>query len=46
MPNHYAAFLDEAANRVILNKVGGGYMFIHRLLQEHFAQLLAEPQDD
>lgn len=37
LPRHYPAFLDEAANRVILNKVGGGYMFIHRLLQEHFA---------
>jgi len=42
MPRHYPDFLDEAANRVILNKVGGGYMFIHRLLQEHFA---AMPQD-
>jgi len=39
MPRHYPEFLDEAANRVILNKVGGGYMFIHRLLQEHFAAM-------
>ncbi|MCP4362761.1 MAG: NACHT domain-containing protein [Chloroflexi bacterium] len=40
MPRQYPEFLDEAANRVILNKVGGGYMFIHRLLQEHFSSRL------
>ena len=39
VPSHYTEFLDETANRVILNKVGGGYMFIHRLLQEHFAEM-------
>lgn len=29
--------LDYAAERILLRKVGGGYIFIHRLLQEHFA---------
>jgi len=36
-PLHYAAFLDEAAARILLQRVGGGYRFIHRLLQAHFA---------
>jgi hypothetical protein len=39
MPWRYARFLDYAAERVFLRKVGGGYIFIHRLLQEHFAGL-------
>lgn len=39
MPWAYSDFLDEAAGRAILHKVGGGYIFIHRLLQEYFAGL-------
>jgi GTPase SAR1 family protein len=39
IPWNYAGFLDFAAQRVILQKVGGGYIFLHRLLQEHFAQM-------
>lgn len=38
-PLNYAKFLDYAAERMILQKVGGGYMFIHRYLLEHFANL-------
>ena len=38
-PWNYPAFLDYAAERVFLRKVGGGYMFIHRMLLEHFASL-------
>lgn len=34
---NYARFLDQAAERILLRKVGGGYIFIHRLLLEHFA---------
>ena len=33
----YAEFLDYAAQRIFLQKVGGGYIFIHRYLLEHFA---------
>jgi hypothetical protein len=33
-----ATFLDYTAGLVFLHKVGGGYIFIHRLLQEHFAK--------
>ncbi len=37
MPWRYARFLDQAADRIFLRKVGGGYIFVHRLLQEHIA---------
>jgi hypothetical protein len=38
-PRHYADFLDYAAERIFLRKIGGGYMFIHRLLQDYFTTL-------
>lgn len=38
-PWNYAAFLDYATERIFLQKVGGGYIFIHRLLRDHFANL-------
>ncbi len=38
-PWKYARFLDYAAGRVFLRKVGGGYIFVHRLLLEYFAEL-------
>jgi hypothetical protein len=38
-PANYARFLDYAVDRIFLQKVGGGYRFIHRLLLEHFAEL-------
>ncbi|HEX6383772.1 MAG TPA: NACHT domain-containing protein [Anaerolineae bacterium] len=37
IPLRYAHFLDYAAERIFLRKVGGGYIFIHRLLADHFA---------
>ncbi len=39
IPWNYAHFLDYAVERIFLQKVGGGYIFIHRLLLEHFAQM-------
>jgi hypothetical protein len=39
MPRRYADFLDYAAERLFLRRVGGGYIFIHRLLQEYFATM-------
>jgi hypothetical protein len=33
------------SRRVFLRKVGGGYIFVHRLLMEHFASLSAEPPE-
>jgi hypothetical protein len=41
-PWNYARFLDYATERIFLQKVGGGYIFIHRLLLEHFAQMELE----
>ena len=38
-PWNYIRFLDYAAERVFLHKVGGGYIFTHRLLMEYFATL-------
>ena len=36
MPSNYVHFLDYAADRILLRKVGGGYIFIHRMLQDYF----------
>ena len=41
LPWNYVRFLDYAAERILLRKVGGGYIFIHRLLLEYFASLAA-----
>lgn len=38
-PWNYARFLDYASQRLLLKKVGGGYIFYHRMLMEHFAQI-------
>jgi hypothetical protein len=42
-PWNYVKFLDYAADRILLRKVGGGYMFIHRMLLEWFAARYVEP---
>lgn len=39
MPWHTIRFLDEATDRILLQPVGGGYRFIHPLLQDYFASL-------
>ncbi|MEO0645384.1 MAG: NACHT domain-containing protein [Cyanobacteria bacterium J06650_10] len=41
-PWNYARFLNYATERLFLQKVGGGYIFIHRMLLEHFAQMEIE----
>ena len=38
-PWNYARFLNYATDRLFLQRVGGGYRFIHRLLQEHFSKI-------
>lgn len=42
LPWNLATFLDECSERVLLVKVGGGYMFVHRYLLEYFASLETE----
>ena len=39
IPWNYAKFLDFASDRLLMKKVGGGYVFFHRMLLEHFAQM-------
>lgn len=39
LPWNLIAFLDEAAERLLLRKVGASYIFIHRLLLDYFASL-------
>jgi xanthine/uracil permease len=36
-PLGYVAFLGHAQELLFLRQVGGGYIFTHRLLREHFA---------
>jgi hypothetical protein len=38
-PFQFIEFLDHCAKLILLKKVGGGYMFIHRMLLEHFAKM-------
>ncbi|KAA3661459.1 MAG: NACHT domain-containing protein [Chloroflexi bacterium] len=39
VPDDYVQFLDYAAERSLLRKVGGGYMFVHALLLDYFRDL-------
>ncbi|TNJ38910.1 NACHT domain-containing protein [Chlorobaculum thiosulfatiphilum] len=38
-PLRYVRFLDYAADLLFLRKVGGGYIFVHRMIMEHFAAM-------
>ena len=38
-PWNYAKFLNYSVNSVLLQRIGGGYIFVHRSLLEHFASL-------
>lgn len=42
IPWNYARFLNYSTERMLLQRVGGRYRFIHRLLQEHFAAQIIE----
>jgi NACHT domain len=44
-PWNYAHFLDYATERLFLQKVGGGYIFVHRILLEHFAEMSPAQED-
>ncbi|MEH2167861.1 MAG: NACHT domain-containing protein [Nostoc sp.] len=44
IPWDYARFLDYATERILLQKVSGSYIFIHRLLLEHFARMPSADQ--
>jgi len=37
VPLHLVRFLDFATKRILLRRIGGGYVFVHRSLLEHLA---------
>jgi hypothetical protein len=39
LPLRLVPWLDEAAQRILLRKVGGGYRFIHDLFRDYLATL-------
>jgi Cdc6-like AAA superfamily ATPase len=46
IPWKYSHFLDYAAEHLFLQKVGGGYIFVHRMLLEHFALMELDHSND
>ena len=42
-PKEYIGFLDFSVERVFLHHLGGGYSFIHPLLQQHIAEAGTDP---
>jgi hypothetical protein len=42
IPHDYVQFLDFAAEHALLQRIGGGYRFIHALLLDYFADRWAE----
>ena len=42
IPLRYARFLDACVDLIFLRRVGGGYIFVHPLLQAYFAALDAD----
>jgi hypothetical protein len=36
---NYRSFLNHATERLLMQKVGNGYIFVHRMLMEHFARM-------
>ncbi len=45
-PWNYARFLNYCTERMFLQRVNGRYRFIHKILQEHFAQMEFERESD
>ena len=41
-PWNYASFLKKSQDHLFMQRVGGGYIFIHRMLMEHFANMELE----
>jgi hypothetical protein len=44
IPFKLVRFLDECAKLILLQKVGGGYIFVNRMLLEYFAELTQHGQ--
>jgi len=41
LPLRLTSLVDDAVERIILRRVGGGYIYLHRLLLERLAQRAA-----
>jgi hypothetical protein len=46
IPWNYAAFLDYASDRLLLQRVGGGYRFLHEYLRNYFAKMYRQNYTD
>jgi eukaryotic-like serine/threonine-protein kinase len=46
LPWRLVPFLDHCVDLIFLRRVGGGYIFVHRLLMEHFAAMYKEEEND
>jgi hypothetical protein len=44
LPWRLFSFLDSAVKLIFLRRVGGNYIFVHRLLMEHFAEMEIQPE--
>lgn len=44
IPREYTSFLNYCTERSLIQRIGGRYRFIHRLLQEHFAEIPLEKE--
>ncbi len=42
LPYHLYSFLDYSVDLIFLRRVGGSFIFVHRLLMEHFARMELE----
>lgn len=42
LPFQLVPFLNHCVDLIFLRRVGGGYIFVHRLLMEHFAEMYME----
>jgi TIR domain/NACHT domain len=45
LPWNLVPFLDEVAERLLLRKVGGSYIFVHRMLMDYFVDLEENVRD-
>lgn len=45
-PRNISAFMDWSAQRVLVQRVGGGWRFVHRTLQERFSERYLEKYPD
>lgn len=45
LPKRLISFLNYAVDLIFLRRVGGSYIFVHRLLMEHFAEMYVEKEN-